>query len=257
MLYFFSILAISSNINNQNIFNLDENNLINIRGPIDDDTTNKFMLDVLKFPDNQEVNIYINSPGGSVMEGMKIVNQIELMNNTSRVNCISDFSASMAFIILQSCENRYAMKSSIMMQHQMSLMNKGNLFNLNNYMNMINDLNVDIDKMQAKKINMSYSEFKDKITNDWWLYGKQAKDFNVVDDIVYVKCSKTLLKNTEKIKKSTFFGDVEFSFNSCPLIRHPLKIKFNREIDTENDEYKKIINLFNSEHVLSNPHPKL
>ena len=44
-----------------------------------------------------QVNIYINTPGGSVMEGMKIVNQIELMNNTTQVNCISDFSASMAF----------------------------------------------------------------------------------------------------------------------------------------------------------------
>lgn len=256
MLFLLSILAISNEYNH-NIFNLDENNLINIRGPIDDETTNKFMLDVLKLPENQDINIYINSPGGSVMEGMKIVNQIELMNNISRVNCISDFSASMAFIILQSCENRYAMQSSIMMQHQMSLVNKGNLFNLNNYMNMINDLNVDIDKMQARKINMSYDEFKDRITNDWWLYGKQAKDFNVVDEIIYVKCSKSLLKNTEKIKKSTIFGDVEFSFNSCPLIRHPLKIKFNREIDTENDEYKKIINLFNNEKLLSNPHPKL
>ena len=247
MLFFlFTLLALSD----AHLINLDENNFVSIRGPIDDDTTNKFMLDVLKIPETKEINIFINSPGGSVMEGMKIVNQIELMNNITKVNCISDFSASMAFVILQSCQNRYAMKSSILMQHQMSLMNKGNLFNLNNYMDMINNLNVDIDKMQARKINMTYNNFKEKITNDWWLYGTQAKKYNVIDDIVHVKCSKSILKNTEKIKKSTIFGDVEFSFNSCPLIRHPLKIKFNRDVDIEDPEYQKINDYFNYEELM-------
>lgn len=236
-----------------NTINLNENNMVSIRGPIDSESTNKFFQDIMKIDKDEEVNIFINSPGGSVMEGLKIVSYIEMLNNNIRVNCIADFAASMAFIITQSCQNRYALKNSLLMQHQMSLMTRGNLFNLNNYMDMINDMNVELDKTQAQRINMTYEEFKDRITNDWWLYGSQAKEMNVVDDIVNVRCSDRLISGTEKTKVSTIFGDIEYTFNLCPLVRHPLKIRFTKEfecneINSENyKEYsKKYLNYFNS-----------
>ena len=242
---------VSSVNTNLDTINLNENNLVSIRGPIDSDSTNKFFQDVMKLDKESEINIFINSPGGSVMEGLKIVSYIEMLNQNVKVNCIADFAASMAFIITQSCKNRYALKSSLLMQHQMSLINRGNLFNLNNYMEMINDMNVDLDKSQAERIDMSYEEFKERITNDWWLYGNKAKEMNVVDDIVNVKCSDRLISGNEKIKVSTFFGNVEYTFNLCPLVRHPLKVKFNRELDYNSEdiseEYKKYTNYFDSE----------
>ena len=251
LLCFNSVSSINSNLNT---IYLNENNLVNIRGPINSDSTNKFFQDIMKLDKEQEINIFINSPGGSVMEGLKIVNYIEMLNQNVKVNCIADFAASMAFIITQSCKNRYALKSSLLMQHQMSLMNSGNLFNLNNYMEMINDMNVDLDKSQAERIDMTYEEFKERITNDWWLYGNKAKEMNVVDDIVNVRCSDRLISGNEKIKVSTFFGDIESAFNLCPLVRHPLKVIFNREIDSKeyskesNEEhFNKYNNYFNSE----------
>lgn len=238
MLHFLFYLLCFNQVYGMNTINLNENNMVNIRGPIDSDSTNKFFQDIMKLGKENEVNIFINSPGGSVMEGLKIVSYIEMLNNNIRVNCIADFAASMAFIITQSCQNRYALKSSILMQHQMSLMNRGNLFNLNNYMDMINDMNVDLDKSQAKRINMSYHEFKERITNDWWLYGGKAKEMNVVDDIVNVRCSDRLISGTNKIKISTIIGDIEYTFNLCPLVRHPLKVKFHRELeDSEKKDY--------------------
>lgn len=241
---------------NLNTINLNENNMVNIRGPIDSDSTNKFFQDIMKLDKEDEINIFINSPGGSVMEGLKIVSYIEMLNENVKVNCIADFAASMAFIITQSCKHRYALKSSLLMQHQMSLMNRGNLFNLNNYMEMINEMNVDLDKSQAARINMSYEEFKERITNDWWLYGNKAKEMNVVDDIVNVRCSDRLISGNEKIKVSTFLGDVEYTFNLCPLVRHPLKVKFNREFDYNSEDnseeyneehFKKYNDYFDSE----------
>lgn len=257
MLSFLLPLVLTSTLSNSNVINLNENNLVSIRGPIDSESTNKFFKDVMRLNKENEINIFINSPGGSVIEGLKIVNYIEMLNNDITVNCIADFSASMAFIITQSCKNRYAMKSSLLMQHQMSLTNHGNLFNLNNYMEMINDMNVDLDKSQAERINISYEEFKERITNDWWIYGSKAKELNVVDDIVNVRCSDRLISNNEKIKLDTIFGEIEYTFNLCPLVRHPLKVKFNREdeyssLELNKDDFNKYHNYFNSETYFTN-----
>lgn len=248
MLHFLFYFLCFNQVYGMNTINLNENNMVNIRGPIDSDSTNKFFQDIMKLDKENELNIFINSPGGSVMEGLRIVSYIEMLNNNIRVNCIADFAASMAFIITQSCQNRYALKSSILMQHQMSLMNRGNLFNLNNYMEMINNMNVDLDKSQAERINMTYDEFKERITNDWWLYGNKAKEMNVVDDIVNVRCSDRLISKTNKIKITTIIGDIEYTFNLCPLVRHPLKIKFHRELEDfeKKDYFSKYNNYYDS-----------
>ena len=112
-------------------------NLITIRGPIQSDTVTDFIHKTSNI-DSEEIFIYISSPGGSVMEGLKIVDVIKSLEKSGlKINCISDFSASMAFIILQSCPNRMATYSSVLMQHQMSLALKGNIENIDNYLTFI------------------------------------------------------------------------------------------------------------------------
>jgi len=249
MLLLIAILLLNSFIVNSKVIELNNTNFITIRGQINEDTTNQFFIDINKVKTDDDINIFINSPGGSVMEGLKIVNYIEMLNEDYNVNCITDFSASMAFVILQSCKNRYAMSSSIMMQHQMSLSTGGNLFNIHSYLNMIDDMNVNIDKKQAERIGLEYNDFVNKITNDWWIYGEKGKEYNIVDDIVNIKCNKDIISKYEKLSYLTFLGKIEYTFYRCPLIRHPKSFKFNRNINES--DYNKLNNLFNNEYYYS------
>ena len=134
---------------------LNSRNLITLRGPIKHETVSDFLNKTSKI-DSDEIYIYISSPGGSVMEGMKIVDVINALHKSGKkVNCISDFSASMAFIILQSCPVRYATFSSVLMQHQMSLGLEGNLENVKSYLEFIDNVDDELNRMQAVKIGMS------------------------------------------------------------------------------------------------------
>lgn len=237
----FLFLCLTSSINAKHII-LDQYNSIIIKGPISSTTTSSFINDLQEFRD-KELNVFITSPGGSVMEGMKIVDHISMLkDNDIVVNCIADFAASMAFVITQSCDNRYALSSSILMQHQMSLSANGPIENLHNYLELINNINNDLDSMQATKMKMKEEEFKNNILNDWWLTANEAKKYNVVDNIITVKCDKDLYKKTFKQKHETFLGDIEFTFSKCPLLRDHVKVKFSRELDYETrnkllDEY--------------------
>ena len=56
-------------------------NLITIRGPIQSDTVTDFIHKTSNI-DSEEIFIYISSPGGSVMEGLKIVDVIKSLEKS-------------------------------------------------------------------------------------------------------------------------------------------------------------------------------
>ncbi len=210
-----------------NLVNLDENNLITVKGTIGKDISNKFFNDLKNFNEDR-LDIFISSPGGSVLEGMKMIDYIKTLQNSNvEVNCYGDFAASMAFVILQSCTNRYALESSVLMQHQMSLGVSGPIENIKSYFKMIQDMENKLNHDQAKRIGLTDEEFDRKIFNDWWVSGITAKQENVVDDIIDLKCSPKLFKSKNIVNINTIFGKVKYTFSNCPLIRNPLNIDFS------------------------------
>ena len=232
-LFFMVLMCMFGNTMSQELVELNSRNMITIRGPIKHESVSDFMNKVGKI-DSNEIYIYISSPGGSVMEGMKIVDLIKSLEKSGRqVNCISDFSASMAFIILQSCPRRLATFSSVLMQHQMSLGLEGNIENVNT-LNFIKDIDVELNKLQADKIGMPHDEFKDKIENDWWIHGPDAKKKSVVDDIVWLKCHQNLMEKYETLDVSTMFGPVQLKYTKCPLSRYPINVGFDGDISKIN-----------------------
>ena len=141
ILIFLSILlCMFSTILSEELVELNSRNMITIRGPINHESVSDFMLKSGKV-DSEDLYIYISSPGGSVMEGMKIVDLIKSLEKSGKnISCISDFSASMAFIILQSCPRRLATFSSVLMQHQASLNVDGPIRNVESRLNFVTSL---------------------------------------------------------------------------------------------------------------------
>jgi len=243
-MYLLLIILFFANLNmtSCNLITLNKTNHIVIQGPITGISSNKFIIDTSNF-NGTELFIYINSPGGSVIEGLMIIEQIKtLQEENITIYCIADYTASMAFVILQFCSHRYAIQSSIIMQHQMSLKLDGNLFELNSYLKMIKDINIRIDMIQSKRINISYVDFVNKVSVDWWISGISAVEENIVDKIIMIKCHKDLYNLNYTINYITRFGEIELIYSYCPLIRRPLKIISSFGI---NDEIMGIINFKN------------
>lgn len=233
-----------TNIKNQ-LVKLDKNNFITLRGEINEHLTSDLIrkLNKYSFP---ELYLYIISPGGSVIDGLQIIDQIKALNERNiKIICIADFAASMAFAILQSCHTRYITSSSIVMQHQMSLRVKGSLYNLNNYMDFIKQIDDDLDLMQANKLTMNKKDFQNKITNDWWLSGLHIIENKAADQIVNIYCENELVDMKEDIKYSNFLFDIKFIFSKCPLSREPLDIIVNTKLNLEQNN-KTIIEFIDS-----------
>lgn len=221
-------------VKGEELVELNSRNMITIRGPIQPESVSDFLSKSSKI-DSNDIYIYISSPGGSVMEGMKIVDIIKSLEKAGKnISCISDFSASMAFIILQSCPRRLATFSSVLMQHQMSLGIEGDIENINTYLNFIKQIDIELNKLQADRIGLSEENFKRKIENDWWIHGPDAKKNFVVDDIVLVECHQDLHGKFETLEVSTMFGPVKLKYTKCPLSRYPVEVGFDGDKDNIN-----------------------
>lgn len=101
-------------------------NKIEIIGPIDGKSVAAFITTFNKFlsDDNtSEINILINSPGGSVYDGTTMIDLLNVAYNRGiTVNCyVAGTAASMAFIILSHCENRYVLPHSKLLFHPVSI----------------------------------------------------------------------------------------------------------------------------------------
>lgn len=227
-LFFLSLFGFNVFAQKATILEFNSRNLITIRGPIQGSSSTGWISQMNdRDPDTDTMYLYLSSPGGSVLEGQKLVDQIKTMQQSGiNVVCVADFAASMAFVILQSCPKRMALPSSVLMQHQMSLGLEGPLENVNNYLDFIHQINENLESMQAERLNMTIHDFKQKVVNDWWIPGHNAKNVNAVDELVMVKCSKEILTKREKITIRKFFGTVEIYFSKCPIAREPIEVKY-------------------------------
>ena len=228
-----SILIKSQTINNINnidndelqIITLQPNNFIAISDEIKESNFEKWSMDLSKIDsDTNKIYVYIDSIGGSVEVGNKLINQFNYYSKIGKsIECIAKNAFSMAFQIFQNCDKRYILSSSVIMQHQVSLQNiKGPLINTMNYLKMIQSMSDDLDKKSAKKINIPYDEYKKLIQNDWWLYGQDIISNGVADSMVIIGCDPKLFNIfiNQTIGEIEMLDDGSITLNDINVLKH-------------------------------------
>ena len=220
----FSFRALDYLENPVRMITFDTDNNIIIKGAID----KKLVTDVLHQlhkTTQDHLFLYIDTPGGSVEHGNKIVGAILQRN----VSCIVERAYSMGFVILQACTQRYILPFGSIMQHQMSFMLAGEKLKVEHQLDHIQQMERFLVKIQAERIGMSERRFRDKTSNEWWLYGQNAIHHNCIDGIVNANCSKRLTLQNYTITQ----GNSDYIYSKCPLIPGEVKIKKRRNSDGE------------------------
>lgn len=180
---------------------------------------------------SKDITIFINSPGGSVIDGYNLIDTI--LAFPGNVTCVDSFAASMAFAITQACDTRLVMPSSILMQHVPTFGTQGQLPNFLSFTNLVVRITKEMDDMQAKRMNISFDKFKAITRDDLWLTGREAVSNGAADEVVEVLCSKEATKT--KIKETFFFFGIPISvvYSGCPLATAPLEVSIGKELSPD------------------------
>jgi ATP-dependent Clp protease protease subunit len=218
---------------------IDENTII-FRGEVNTELISKTMDKMYKSTQDKIV-IFIDSPGGSVMDGIKMFDFIA--NFPKPTICYINFAASMAFGLAQACTERYVTDASFMMQHQASFGGEGTVGKMSEMSRFGTSLSDRITTLQAKRMGMSKEAFELRIMNDWWMLGEEAVQNNAADGVVFLECKPELTKGTTKETMKVFIFSIDVVWSACPLISYPLAVVAGK--DTPQSTVNKVQEVLN------------
>ena len=208
----------------------DTNNTVFLRGEVSGASISK-VVESLEKVKGQEVFLFIQSPGGSVIDGMTLVNYIK--SSDKKIVCVADVAISMAFVILQACDERVSTLNSITMQHHMAFgAQYGEAPNVKSFVDFLLSLEASSNVEQAKRINIPLSDFEKKVDRDWWLFGEAIAKNNVTDLTAKTTCTRRAIEGGY----SEFFDymglQIELVWSTCPSVLEPKAIKVSRPTQT-------------------------
>lgn len=193
-----------------------KNSLI-LKGSVDDKTISTLIHQMNEMDKKNEIYLFLDTPGGSVESGQRLIS--EIINHN--VSCIAEKAYSMGFAILQSCFKRYIMRHGKLMMHQVQFGLGGELGKVESYLNFVKQMEYEMTRVMADRIGLDVGTFRNKIMNEWWLYGIFALESNCVDEMVDVECSKELTKQNYTITR----GTRHHIYSSCPLVTNEINKK--------------------------------
>jgi len=200
---------------------LDTNNTLLLRGEVNEKMATDFVFDLNSRKKKSDLYVFLDTNGGSVDAGNKIVNEIQKHNLT----CIAQKAISMGFVILQSCEKRYVTPLSTLMQHQISYGVSDEKAKIESYVEFIKQIGEELTEMQANKIGITSRDFKLNTYNDWWLFGKKSIQENCADEMVDVYCTPKLTNQTYVLDN----GMYSYVYSKCPLVTNYIEKTKNKK----------------------------
>ena len=138
---------------------------------------------------DKPINLYISSPGGSVVDGLQIIDCLNFINSPISTTCLG-MAASMGAVIL-SCGDkgkRFALPHSRIMIHQASGGYHGKAEDVKTSFAQLMRCQDDIFKILADNMGKSVEEIEQLCSNtDKWFIGEEGVKLGIIDEIVKKK----------------------------------------------------------------------
>lgn len=178
----------------------------------------------LSIESSDEITLLINSPGGNVNTGMILIDSMRQAKARGvKFRCISTvLSASMAYITLAECDDRYAFSNTLLLWHEISLSVRGaKVRDLYNTLPPVLELQarVDSDLIEAMKVSQPFYEKHSK-SETMWTASELIDNLDNNGFIKLVDRADFKTKNLYKYMEDSPFG---FSFTGYDSVDRVLK----------------------------------
>ncbi len=133
----------------------------------------------------RDIQMYINSPGGSVIDGLGIYDTMQYVNPDVATIC-TGLAASMGAVLLCAGTKgkRTCLKHSRVMIHQPSGGMQGQFSDMEISYNLIKTMKKELYEIIAKHTNQDYQKIEEDCDRDNWMSAEDAKEYGLVDEVL-------------------------------------------------------------------------
>jgi len=166
-------------------------NIIFLGTPIDDNIANVVIAQLLFLAGEdpeKDIQLYINSPGGSITAGLAIYDTMQYIKNDVSTLCIGQAASMGAFLLMAGKKGkRFALPNSRILIHQPLIMGggiSGQATEIDIHAREILRLREMMNKIQAEHTGQTLEQIERDTDRDFIMNSTQAKEYGLIDDIM-------------------------------------------------------------------------
>ncbi|MEI6478188.1 MAG: ATP-dependent Clp endopeptidase proteolytic subunit ClpP [bacterium] len=162
--------------------------IIFLGGPIDDDQANLINAQLLFLEaedPKKDIQLYINSPGGSVYAGLAIFDTMNHIKPDVSTICVG-IAASMAAVLLSAGAKgkRISLPNSRILIHQVLGGAEGQASDIKIQAEEILRLKESLNRILAKNTGQKYEKLDKDTDRDYYMTATQAKEYGLIDSVI-------------------------------------------------------------------------
>ena len=135
---------------------------------------------------DKDIQLYINSPGGSVTAGMAIYDTMQYIKCDVSTICVGMAASMGAFLLSAGAKGkRIALPNAEVMIHQPSAGTKGKVTDMEIDVEHFLRIKQRLNKILAENVGQTEEQVKADYERDKWLTAEEAKEYGIVDKVIY------------------------------------------------------------------------
>ncbi len=165
-----------------------KDNIIFIGTPIDDMIANLIVAQLLFLEaedPEKDINLYINSPGGSITSGMAIYDTMQFIRPDVTTICVGQCASMAALLLAAGAKGkRFALPNSRILIHQPSGGAQGQATDIRIQAEEIIRMRELTSNILAKHTGQDYDRIERDVERDRIMSAMQAKEYGLIDEVI-------------------------------------------------------------------------
>lgn len=156
--------------------------------PVEDNIANLIVAQLLYLQSEdakKDIDLYVNSPGGSVTAGLAIYDTMQILTCDIKTYCLGQASSMGALLLCAGTPGkRYALPNARIMIHQPSGGTEGYAADIDIHAREIIRLRERLNKIIAHHTGQKFSKVASDTDRDFFMSAEEAKEYGIVDHIL-------------------------------------------------------------------------
>ena len=137
---------------------------------------------------DKEIQFYINSPGGSVTDGMAIYDTMQYIKCDVSTICIGMAASMGAFLLSAGTKGRrLALPNAEIMIHQPSAGTQGQVTDMAIHLKRLETIKKKINEIMASNTGKSVEQITADCERDNFMSAEEAREYGLIDKVIYTR----------------------------------------------------------------------